>query len=545
MATVTFYNKDIEKFMSLDVFKSQIPELGMSVEDSNDTSIVVDITPNRPELLYFNNLIREILLHLGILKPRSYDSEIKNLDGDLYVSPEFRSLRPYGIAFAAKNIDLSGNSLEYLVNFTEKLTDTYGRKRKKVALGMHNLDKVEFPLFYNLSEDKEFTPLKYGVSIKFSDFIKEKDNEGYSSIFGNKDGRYPILKDNSKILSLVPVINSDETSVSAFTRNLLIDINGSDETAVKNTARIIASSLIDIGASIYPVRVHMTQNKSSFISIDLKSRRASLHFKDFNSRIGLAEKSEKCLDLISRSGYLVKSSNSTSATILIPPYRTDIFGKIDIIEDMAIAYGYNNINAKEISGIYGYGNLDKLTELKNSLAELSIGLGYTEALNFYLTSRQIEFEYMLHDDPGSVSLLSSKTSTFSIIRTKLLPNLMMNLKTSADQPMPQKLFEVGNVYTVKGNKVEENLNIAFVSEGAKVNFNNLKADLEALCNYLKVHLELKESKDPAFIEGRTADIYIDGIKKGIIGEINPEVLLNFGLLEPVSALELTIQKLDY
>ncbi len=531
--------------MDLDVFKSQISELGMSLEDSNDTSTVVDITPNRPELLYFNNFMREVRLHLGTVKPRSYDSAIGDFEGDLYISPEFRSLRPYGIAFAAKNVDLSGNGLEYLINFTEKLTDTYGRKRKKVALGIHNLDKIVFPLFYNLSDDKEFTPLRYGKAARFSEFVKEGDKEGYSSIFESIEGRYPILKDKSKTLSLVPVINSDETSVGTSTRNILIDINGSDETAVQNTARIIASSLIDIGASIHPVKVHMTQNKSSFVSIDLKGRKVALHFKDFNSRIGLDEKSERCLDLISRSGYLVKSSNSSSATIVIPPYRTDVFGKIDIVEDMAIAYGYNNITPKEISGVYGYGSLDTLTEFKNDISGLLVGLGYSEALNFYLTNRQVEFEYMLQDDPGSVSLLSSKTSTFGIVRTKLLPNLMMNLKTSADQPMPQKLFEIGNVYRVEKGKVSEYLNIAIVAEGAKVNFNDVKADLEAFCNYLGLNLELKESKDPAFIEGRTADIYIDGIKKGIMGEINPEVLLNFSLLEPVSALELRIKKLDY
>ncbi len=544
MATTTFYNKDVEKYTDFNTFDSFISEIGMSLEDKDSNKRIIDITPNRPDLLYFYNFIREFKLHKNIVKPHSYIIENKPI-GDLYVSNEFNQIRPYSIAFAVKGLNFKEHDLEYLINFSDKLTDTYGRKRKKIALGIHNLDMVKFPIFYVLSENKEFEPLRFDGKIKFSDFVNNDDFKGYSDIVKNESEKYPILKDTEKILSFVPVINSAKTSIDENTKNILIDINGTDKTAVLNAAKMISSSLMDIGCSIYPIKVHMTNRENSFSILEIEDKSIKVSSLDFNKIIGLNLNFDECVELIEKSGYFISKYKQPNIYPIIPPYRTDVFSENDIIEDMAISYGYKNIESKDIKEASNAGRPNKIQIYKNKIAEFSVGLGYTEASNFYLTNKEIEFEKVGRPYSKPIELMNSKTNSFTIVRVSLLPSLIENLSISSNLSMPQKLFEVGSVFELNGDMVNETIHLAMVNEGPKVNFNLIKSDLDALFRYLKMDYKLKESEDPAFIEGRRADVYFESKKIGVIGEISPQVLENFSLSEPLIALELELKQVNY
>ncbi len=553
MASINFLLNDLQQQgFNLKKLQEIIPEIGMEIEKYDSAEIVFDITPNRSDMMDFTGFIRALKMFTNTpTKNKVYEITNKPIL-NLHVHKNVKKIRPFISLFIAKNINLKGNNLEYVLNFADKLSITFGRKRKKFAIGLYDFDKIKPDIFYDAAENKKFIPLGETSEMSFTEIInKHEKGIKYKDAIPNTKGKkilFPFLKDSEKILSMIPIINSDYTKVTVNTKNIMFDITGTSKKAVQQAINIFACSFIDNGAEIYPVKIKYNNNVE--ISPIFEHRQIKVKATDIEKKIGIVIDNKTILELLSKMGYSY-SSTSTKNTIIvnIPEYRIDLFDSQDIIEDIAIAYGYKNIKPKPI-----YGDFEaKADPIRGYISEISrfmLGLNFSESINTYLTNEKINFENMQinYNNKKTVNILNAKTEAITILRTNLLPGIFSNLEVSLTQKMPQKLFEIGSVFIVdNSSNVIEQLHLAFVSEHSKSNFAEIKSLIDALFKLIDIaNYRFVDEKNNTFIEGRCAAILLNNKKIGVFGEVDPKVLNAFRLEEPAAAAEIILkEKIEY
>jgi phenylalanyl-tRNA synthetase beta chain len=132
---------------------------------------------------------------------------------------------------------------------------------------------------------------------------------------------------------------------------------------------------------------------------------------------------------------------------------------------------------------------------------------------------------------------------YSVLRNKLLPSLLDFLSENTKRSFPQKIFEIGDVVIPnkkKENGCETEKRLGFATSHFDADFTEIKQILEAVFRAFGKELEFKEIDHPSFISGRCAKVILDGEELGIIGEIHPKILMNWGLEQPVAAFEVKI-----
>ena len=531
MPNITFDSRDIGKAFKEQEFDKLVNGIGMDVEERKNGSVTVAITPNRPDMLSFAGLVRALSLHTGKARPKAYAVAGKPAIS-IKVTPAVMKVRPFIAAFVVRNIDLGGNALRYVIDFMEKLSDNYGRKRKKLAMGMHDLSSVNGALTYDAARNERFVPLHGSRPMSFEEILKghAKGEEYGYTISGSAN--YPFLRDSEKVLSLIPIKNSEATKTTARTRDMLIDVTGTDKDAVEGAARMTACMFIDMGADVFPAIIAYPDRKE--ITPSLKSRRIRVELTNFEETIGVRSTAKSLARLAAREGYIARAVGGT-ITVDVAPYRTDVFNDQDVIEDLAVAYGYSAIKPIPVRG-HSIGKESATNVRDNGIAMLMVGLGFSEAMNYYLSNEKLQFDMMRRKrGAGTITVAKSKTEMITMLRQQVLPELLQNLGNSSHERMPQRLFEIGKVFRLEGGKPVEETHVAFVSEHSKANFAEAKSVVDAIARHLGMKSSYAAHKDGAFVDGRCASF-----RFGTFGEISPEVLEGFGIEEPVVAGELVL-----
>lgn len=536
MASITFKARDVKRRVGLSKFERLISEMGFETEIGRD-EVVVDITPHRPELLNFDMLMWAIDLFDGRAKPSRSDYIPKRERLiEIEVSDSVSNVRPFIMGIAAKRVDLSGDKLDYLIRFVEKIGETYGRRRSRIAMGLHDLSRISGNVLrYEALAESSFVPLDSEYEMSFEDIIK-RHQKGIEYGGLVQSGRYPVLRDGERVIAFVPIVNSDATKVSQSTESLFIDVTGTDEIGVRNVTEIMNCVLRHMGADVYTVGVHL--GKRGIRSPSGAWRRLSLKESRIRSVLGI-DGLDSIAAKVRRCGYVASASRGT-LTVYIPPYRTDIIGSMDVIEDVAIGYGYNRIRPIPLLGHF-VGIPDRSASVYERLTRLFIGMGFTEAMNNYLTDEENQFGNMWREDDGrSVRVEYAKTSSISMLRRSIMPMLLQNLSDSMNEPMPQRLFEYGKVFERDGSVVHERDSIAFVAVHSKANFGEARSVFDAIVREMGLDLSVVRYENPSFIAGRCAAISDKGSIIGLFGEIHPKVLNSFKIDEPVIAGELAL-----
>jgi phenylalanyl-tRNA synthetase beta chain len=297
-----------------------------------------------------------------------------------------------------------------------------------------------------------------------------------------------------------------------------------------------------MGAEIYSCEIAYKNKKS--ITPELEYQHIKIRKSKAENTLGFWLEDNKVINLLNKLGYpAAKYGKYTIA--YVPPYRLDVFNEQDVIEDIAIAYGYENIAPMPVLG-HAIGKPDPLIEFSDKVSKMMTGLGFTEAVNFYLLNEELNFEKMEQEEEKKsiIKVTYAKTSEITMLRTSLLPWLLENLSISTHEKMPQKIFEIDRVFSLKNEKVVETMHIALLSEHTKADFSEIKSVAIWLLKFVDVKgYSMEEFTDPVFIDGRAARIMIGKAEIGHFGEIHPKVLNNFKLEEPVVALEINLERL--
>lgn len=245
-----------------------------------------------------------------------------------------------------------------------------------------------------------------------------------------------------------------------------------------------------------------------------------------------AQEAKKLLEKM-RHGVEIKENNKLK--VLVPAYRTDILHPIDLVEDIAIAYGYQNFRP-ELPRLSTVGRKDPLEKYTDTIRELMIGYGFTEVMTLIMTSRNMIFTRMRLPESEVVEAEKPVSGEHAVCRNWLIPSLMSVLERNKNREYPQKIFEAGDVIYADGRQSRK---LAGVVAHSKANYSDTKATVVGLLSNLGLKLDMKPFEHPSFIEGRCAQT-----EYGFFGEIHPEVLENFGLEVPVCAFEFDFDRLQ-
>ncbi len=544
MANVNFDKKIFEKEIGKidDALLKKIAMFGTPVEEVKENEIELEIFPNRPDLLSYSGFKRSFLAFLGKkTKLKKYKLKKPEKNYKIYVDSSVKDIRPYTVCAIVKKIKLDDKKIKEIIDLQEKIHNTLGRKRKKVALGIYPLNKIKLPITFKAIEpDKiKFQPLEFSRELSGLEILqKHPTGKEYAHLLAGKT-KFPIFIDsNNNILSMPPIINSELTGkIDTKTKELFIECSGSDIEILKKCLNIVITTFYDIGGDIYQMEI---KGKKTEITPNLETERKILNIKNAEKLLGIKLDSKEVKNYLEKMGYNYNIKNSE---VEIPSWRTDILHEVDLIEDIAIAYGYDNFEP-EIPKISTIGKESQKEIIKRKISEILTGLKIIEVSNYHLTTKKDQYQKMNvleKKEKNKIELEESKTD-YSLLRNSLTSCILKNLSENIDAEYPQKIFEIGKIFELEENiKEKENLAIA-LTPGY---FTEARQIIEYLSKILDIKLEFKEPEKALshFIEGRTAEIQFKNIKIGYLGEISPKILKNWRIKMPVALIEINLEKI--
>ncbi|MBO3802444.1 MAG: phenylalanine--tRNA ligase subunit beta [Candidatus Brockarchaeota archaeon] len=501
---------------------------------------------NRPDLWSVEGMAVSLRGFLGIR--RASRCRIAGSSGTtVSVDPRLKDIRPFICCSVVKGVKLTDNVIRGLMQLQEKLDETYGRRRRRTSIGLYDFDLVRPPLTYGVSRPDEFSFVPLGFSEKMTlGEILERHPKGveYGHLIKHHPV-WPILHDSRRnVLSLPPIINSNDLGrITEDTKNVLVEVTGTSGETVSNTLNIVTLSLAERRGSVYSVRVKYPYGgRRNVVTPILKPGRIKVSLSETSSLLGLPLSRRKVAELLERAGFRVLGAGRGSITVEVPFYRIDVMHPVDVMEDVAIAYGVNSM-APRWPSLVTIGALDPREKSKDLVRELMVGFGFQEVLTYVLTNKEDLFSKMNLGAQDVVEIANPRIATYNCLRSWLLPSLMAFLGQNTHVSYPQKIFEVG--YCVVPDGREENgsrdvLKLACASIGPNAGFTEMKSVLHSLLLNLSRPYGLEETGHPSFIDGRCGRVIVGGEDVGVLGEINPTVLEAFGLSEPAAAFELEL-----
>jgi phenylalanyl-tRNA synthetase beta chain len=502
---------------------------------------------NRPDLWSVEGLSRALRGYLNLekgLKQYVADKSIIEIN----VNEQLRNIRPYICCSVIKNIHLLDSIIRGIMHLQEKLDQTNGRNRQKTSIGIYNFDLIKPPIEYTVVKPGAVSFVPLGFTEKMSlDEILEHHPKGieYGHIV-KKNPLYPMLFDSEgKVLSFPPIINSiDLGKITEESRNLLVEVTGTLHKTVLNTLNLVTLALIDRGGKAYSATIHYPEAsdypEKTVVTPDFNNRLVALSVEYTNRLLGLKLTGEQISELLLTAGLSVEKASDDSISVLVPCYRIDVMHQVDIIEDVAIAYGYNNIEL-QWRELPTTGRAKPDQRFIDVARELMIGLGYQETLNYTLTNQESLFQKMNLQPVKIIELSNPKIVTMTCLRNWLLPSLMEFLSINQSVEFPQKIFELGKVMLIdetKETRTRDEDWLAAVTTHANANFSEIKSALDSFMGNFGVEWQIKETLHPSFIEGRVGKVIVGGIEVGVVGEVNPLVLEAWKLENPAAAFEL-------
>ena len=519
----------------------KLPFLGLDIESEENDIVRVEYSPNRPDYSTDFGIAMGLQGLLGT-KQGIQKLKIKNANNfQIKVDSSVSKIRPFVTGIVAKNGKIDDKVLRQIIVMQEDLHFGIGRRRKKSSIGIHDLDTISFPLSYSTTtRNHKFIPLNSTKESSISEILKNSEvGQDYGHILGNSPKVPIIIDSNGKTVSFPPIINSAITTVTTKTKNLFVEVTGINKNDVEDMLSVVATILQTAGFELYSVKISGAKNSTP----QFKDRKIILNENLANSMLGLNLSSTKIASALKKCR-LDASAKSKNVVCTIPRYRFDIFGTMDLVEEVALGYGIDNLTPN-LSPSQTLGEKNTELETLNSLSHTVVGLGYTEALNSSLTSKRILYDLTNRDSSNIISVMDSKSKEHTILRDFILAGLINNLSSNIHESYPQKLFETGTVFS-KGNPINEEIHLACVSAHNDANFSEIKSIMQStLKTGFNIDCNTKTSSHPTFAEGSTAEIIVNGKPYGIIGEIDSKVRDNFKIRVPVVGFEIKLSGLIF
>ena len=549
-------------------WEKRMPSIGCVVEENDEEGIEIEIFPDRTDLLSHETISRAARAFLNSLND-SPNLEIKQGEITLEVDKSLQNLRPVILGAVVRGVDNGTNYrekddfIQSLMDHQEKLHLTLGRKRKFASIGVHDLSQLS-PPFKVISVDKKykFTPLAEEKEMSIEDILKSHPKGKEYAHLLSELKEYPVIIDaEDRVLSFPPIINGDHTTVNEQTRDFFIDVTGWDERSCEACLLLICLSLAERGGVIESIQIkNWDQELLNVPRGDSKSHKVPDRL--IRNILGIELSKTEIADSIKKmGGELIETRTVTNGpdkiekwadcivgekehVISMPRWRNDIMHPVDIVEDIAIGYGYDNL-PEQLSAVH----LDAIplpsSNLKRRISSSLCALGLQETQSLTLSNKRDQFERVRWIEENKSTIISNPiTKEHTMLRQYILPSLLNLLAANRHHELPQRVHELGDVVRDSENKTRLSWACAEVGGGfsaAKGIASSLLRDLGA--NLSEVKWQGINQEEGPWIKGRGAKVIIGGIEVGQIGEIDPKVSFEFGLKVPIQAGEFDVDAL--
>ncbi|MFB6094892.1 MAG: phenylalanine--tRNA ligase subunit beta [Halodesulfurarchaeum sp.] len=565
-------------------FKDDLFGLGLEFEgETEDGKLQLEFEADRLDRLSITGIARSLRYQYGDERG-VYVPETNDPDWAIEVDESVPDARPYVTGAIVRGLDLDDADLDAIIQLQEKLHATMGRKRAKGAIGIHDLTMLKGAsagqdtsrsiryegveptgdTFVPLDSDREMTP---------REVLEEHPIGGDYAPLVEAYDRYPAIYDDIGLFSFPPVINGRRTEVTADSRDLFVEMTGTDQWTIDKMLAIVCYALDARGGQIEEVEVEYPDR--SVVRPDLSITTKHVSHGRIEETLGIELSLDEVVDLFERSGLSPTPQGDGSAqegdrqtragaggagaddtetvyAVDIPPYRVDVLHPVDLVDDLGRAYGFNNL-VPRYPDVSTVGQRTESSRHEETVRNLLVGLGFEDLLNFNLTSEAETFDRM-NLDPDDDAFGAAEppmieepySEDYTILRTWALPSLLSVLSNNTHRSYPQDLAEIGfsaRVDESENTNVAERRTVAAVLARHDASYEDAKGRLQALARNFGVTLETPPTEHPSFLEGRVADVVIDGDVVGVIGELHPAVLVEHDLEVPVAGFELAVDAL--
>ena len=508
---------------------------------------------NRPDLWSTMGLARQLAIYLGGKAPTypffSREGSAQNTeDRRVVVDAGLVGIRPYIASFVAEGKKVTDALLREIIQSQEKLCGNFGRKRKTIAMGVSRADLIQWPVRYSAADPEatRFVPLDFQKPLSMREILSQhpKGRE-YGPIVAGF-GKFPLLSDGKgEVLTFPPVINSALIGgVRVGDSRLFIDLTGPDLDIILIACGITACDFADMGFTVLPVAVQYpfeTPYGRTIATPFYFQKDTTVEVAAAEKRLGETFSPGEAAAHIRKMGNGVRV-DGTKLVVTPPEYRNDFLHPVDVIEEIMIGRGMESFEPI-MPRDFTVGRLSPAEWYARSVRETMIGLGYQEMIYPCLGARKDFVDRMCTDGADVMEIDNPMTESFDIVRNSILPNLLASEAVSAHAAYPHRIFEVGKVVVKDptenyGSRTHNTL--AFLVSDREAGFNEVDAHVLAFFYYLTVEPQLAPLEDPRFIPGRAAEIRVRGKKVGVMGEVHPQCLENWGIQMPCAAVELSL-----
>lgn len=519
--------------------------LKAEVENLRGDEIGIEINPDRQDMLSTEGIARALRAFLGI-EMGLPNFPVKKSGKRVIVEKGLEKIRPFISCAIVKGVEMSEALLVEYMHLQESLTSTHGRNRRKASIGLYVHDDIQYPVRYYPEKPRKivFPPLGLDEEMDAPTILEmhEKGRE-YGYII-QSHSKWPLLADAAgQILSLPPIINSNNLGrLTTQTRNIFVEVTGTHLPTVDQALNIMVTSLAERGGSIESLTIEYP-NETRDETPNLKPKTMQVNKADVAALTGLNLKDEEIVESLEKMRYAATVSAKGLIAVKIPKYRTDVLHAVDVIEDIAIGYGFDRIEPTMPSTMT-VGRLLPRTRLRNKARDLMVGTGYQEVMSYVLASPDLMNTKMLRENE-LVETGNPKSREYSVLRNSLLPILLDFLAQNQHVDFPQKVFEVGDVVRPLESaetRVDQIPCISAVSTDIRVNLTDLMNEIAFLLRGmgLEDRFEFRPAESSSFISGRCASIVVGGMDVGVFGELSPEVLQRLQIGTPTMGFEISL-----
>ena len=590
MPTIPVDKEDLFKLLGRSYTTEEFDELcfQFGIELDEDTTedvkgtderpqLKIEVPANRYDMLCIEGIAQALNEFLGNSESPKYTLNPVKPEISLTIKESTLPIRQYAASAILRNVVLDERSYESFIALQDKLHSNLCRNRTLVAIGTHDLDTLTPPFTYEALAPKDinFIPLNQTKEINGEELMEfyEKDKNIGKFLHIIKDSPvYPVMLDaNRTVASLPPIINSDHSKISLNTRNVWIDVTGTDKTKTEiviNQLVAMFSRYCKTPFEIEPVQIISEHNGETRVCPNVTPRTAQAEIPYINSCVGLDYSGEEISKLLKKMSLDTSTSTSDKEIIdvKIPITRSDILHQCDIMEDVAIAYGYDNLKKTKpqqteslVAAPLPVNKVADILRLASSQA------GYLEVMPLTLSSHDENFGWLKQKDDGTtaVKLENPKTIEYQVVRTTLLPGILKTIKENRKHSLPIKVFECGDI-VLKDDKLERGAfnqrNWAAVYAGKTSGFEMVQGLLGKIMQTMRTPWLEKPQEDkrrgywieedkenPTFFPGRGAKVFFrsaengEGKVIGKLGVLHPEVMNNFDIPYAASSVEINAE----
>ncbi|HAK96802.1 MAG TPA: phenylalanine--tRNA ligase subunit beta [Planctomycetes bacterium] len=558
MPTISCSEHDLLGLIGEDMDRARLLSLlplakaGFDGEEDGKLRIELQDT-NRPDLWSCEGVARQLRAHLRGATPSYpfFRARAARAGGRVEVDADLAAIRPVVGAFIARGVEVDEATLIQIIQTQEKLCEGYGHKRREAAMGVYDASAIEFPVRYRAAapDETRFVPLGFEQPMTLNEILRDHPKgRDYRRLVEGKP-RYPLLEDSAgTVLSFPPVINSRALGeVEVGDDNLFVEVTGHDLRIVALVLNIMACNFADRGWTIVPITAVYPYDtafgREVTIPMDLSCTQ-EVPLAKVNKALGLALAGKEVQALLRSYGVAAKLKAGGIISATSPAYRADYMHPVDVIEDIAIARGYERFEPV-MPETFTVGGLAPSTLLADRARQELVGYGFQEVFSNVLMSRE-ETRARLRIDAPLVEIENFVSDTYSVVRDRLLVSLLRVESSSTKAQYPHQIFEVGEVAVydesaVHGSRTEDHA--AALMASGEAGFSDIHSYLDALMYFLARDYRLESRDMPFAIEGRGAVVRVGEKEVGVIAELHPEVLVAWGMEAPAAYFEINLSAL--